>query len=69
MATSDYTTKKTDELQKELKDLQTEKGKILFSFASGATGELDKYRGIRKMVARIKTELRRRELAGDMEAS
>ena len=53
------------ELEKELSELKTELFKLKFSLATNGLDNPLKVREVRKDIARIKTELRQRELNGN----
>ena len=53
------------ELEKELGELKTELFKLKFSLATNGLDNPLKVREVRKDIARIKTELRQRELNGN----
>lgn len=63
MAEKKKITEQTEKaLLKQLAELTESLRKIRFDRAAGRHGELDKMQKARKMIARIKTELRRRQL-------
>ena len=53
------------ELEKELSELKTELFKLKFSLATNGLDNPLKIREVKKDIARIKTELRQRELNGN----
>ena len=53
------------ELEKELSELKTELFKLKFSLATNGLDNPLKVREVKRNIARIKTELRQRELNGD----